>query len=324
MSVVANGGAGRRRAFTLIELLVVIAIIGILIALLLPAVQKAREAAMTVKCKNNLKQIGLALTNYHDAYESFPDGSFCTNTSVCYQNWGISILPFLEQGNLFQLFDFPKSTNENQPPAALAQLVATFVCPTDPDAFTAIVPYAGPGQSKKQKYMPGNYKGVEGVTELDHYWDRYDDASWLEDKGWHNRRGVLHVSRANKGLKAEPLRSITDGASNTIVVGEYTTTTGDSHRAFWAYTYWEWSLSSVSPGRPWTLLPSYDECASIDQKNGGNGNHSPCKRGWSSLHTGGINFLFCDGSVRLIPRTINMDVLAALATVDGGESVGDF
>jgi prepilin-type N-terminal cleavage/methylation domain-containing protein/prepilin-type processing-associated H-X9-DG protein len=313
----------QRAAFTLIELLVVIAIIGVLIALLLPAVQKVREAAMSLKCRNNLKQLVIGLTTYHDAHGSYPDGSYCTTTNACYQDWAISILPYIEQDPLYKLFDFSK-TNENQPPAALSQLVTTFACPTDPTGFAPLVPYAGPGQSKQLKYMPSNYKGMQGVTLQDYYWDRFDNAGYLVDNGFTNFRGVLHVTRAAKGLKAEAIHRITDGTSNTIIVGEYTTRTGESHRAFWAYSYWEWNLSSVSPARPWTLLPDYDECCAIDQSKGGNANHSPCKRGWSSLHTAGINFAFCDGSVKLIRRDVDMSLLVKLATIGAGEVVGEY
>jgi prepilin-type N-terminal cleavage/methylation domain-containing protein/prepilin-type processing-associated H-X9-DG protein len=312
-------------AFTLIELLVVIAIIGVLIALLLPAVQKAREAAMSLKCRNNLKQIGLGLTNHHDAHGRFPDGSYCTNNNACFQNWAISILPFIEQDSLHNLFDFKNKKNEQQPPEALQQLVTTFVCPTDPSGFKPTNPYAGPGQSKP--YMPSNYKGVEGITEyalFEYYFDRVDTATVLVNLNKENNRGLLHVNVPVKGLKAEAFHRITDGTSATISVGEYTTNTGASHRAFWAYAYWEWSLSSVSLDRPWTLLPDYDECAAIDQAHGGGGNHSACKRGWSSLHTAGINFLFCDGSVKLIHRHINMKVLGGLATISGGELLGEY
>ena len=317
--------------FTLIELLVVIAIIGILIALLLPAVQKIRASAHSLKCKNNLRQIGLALLNYESEFQKFPDGSYCTGGNTCFQDWAIAILPFIEQDNLYRQFDFhdyqtPAGLNENQPASALAQLVSTFVCPTDPDAFQAMHPYAGPGSGKL--YMPSNYKAVEGVIPsspyADTYWDRYDNAGTLVDAGHKPLRGLLHVRRLDKGLMAETVSAITDGLSNTLMVGEYTTTTADSHRAFWAYAYWEWNSSAVVPTKPWTLLPSYDDCGAQETAHGGAGDWSPCKRGWSSLHPGGINFVFCDGAVRRGSRQIDMNILAALATIAGGEVVGDY
>jgi prepilin-type N-terminal cleavage/methylation domain-containing protein/prepilin-type processing-associated H-X9-DG protein len=317
--------------FTLIELLVVIAIIGVLIALLLPAVQKIREAANSVKCRNNLKQIGLALLNYENNFGSFPNGSYCT-ASGCFEDWAISILPFVEQDNLYREFDFhqhqaPAGLNENQPASALGQLVRTFVCPTDPDAFQAINPYGGPGASNL--YMPSNYKAMEGVIPTnpyqDKYWDRYDDCLYLVLGHHQNLRGMFHVFRPDWGLFTERVGTITDGLSNTIAVGEYTTTTGESHRAFWAYSYWEWTSSAVVPDAPWTLLPSYDDCSKQEVAyRPNNTDVSPCKRGWSSLHSGGINFAFGDGAVRVIKREVDMNVLAALATVSNGEVIGDY
>jgi prepilin-type N-terminal cleavage/methylation domain-containing protein len=230
------GSAPRRYGgFTLIELLVVMAIIGVLVALLLPAVQKIRESANNTKCKNNLRQIGLGLFHYQTNFRKFPDGSHCTKNDNCFQDWAISILPFIEQDNLYREFDFKQyqvaGLNENQTPAALAQLVKTFVCPTDPDAFQPVNPSGGPGSSKA--YMPSNYKAVEGVIPsnpyLDKFWDRWDNAGDLMSLGYKNLRGVLHVTRPDLGLVAEAARDITDGLSNTIIVGEYTTTTGFSH-----------------------------------------------------------------------------------------------
>jgi prepilin-type N-terminal cleavage/methylation domain-containing protein/prepilin-type processing-associated H-X9-DG protein len=323
MVAAARSAQRPRSGFTLIELLVVIAIIGVLIALLLPAVQKVREAALNLQCRNNLKQIGLGLHNFENTNGKFPDGSYCTGTNNCYQDWAISILPYVEQQNLFVEFS-PTTLAEDQPASAREYLVKLFVCPSDTSSYQAIIPYAGPALSKQRPFMPGTYKAVEGVTEhpnmlADHYWDRYDNTTQLLGASGATRyRGVLHTSVPDRGFGAERVSDITDGLSNTIMVGEYCTLTADVHRGFWAYSYWEWNQSSVSWNKPYTLLPSYDQCAALDPS----GDKSPCKRGWSSLHTGGINFLLCDGSVRILRRTIDMVTLAELATIAEGVSVG--
>src|SRR5437763_3681668 len=134
----------RRPAFTLIELLVVIAIIAVLIGLLLPAVQKVREAAARMSCSNNLKQIGLALHNYHDANGTFPSGTeercpsniaFGSNAGCTYYaNWSISILPYIEQGNLANLYDFTKPNympGYPQNMVAVQTQIKVFQCPSD-------------------------------------------------------------------------------------------------------------------------------------------------------------------------------------------------
>jgi prepilin-type N-terminal cleavage/methylation domain-containing protein/prepilin-type processing-associated H-X9-DG protein len=317
----------RRRAFTLIELLVVIAIIAILIGLLLPAVQKVREAAARTKCMNNLKQIGLALHNYQSDYGNFPIGSRCTSLNTCYENWAISILPHIEQGGLDSLY-VKNQLNESPANAAVRQArVPIFVCPTDPGGFEPILPYAGPGSG--QKYMPGSYRGMGGLSDGPNYWDRYDQlgASVLVNAGHRNWRGPLHVSNSNVQLKSERIDDITDGTATTILAGEYLTTTiaSQSHRIFWGYGYWEWSLGAAAKGvnggtAPYMLLPSYDDCAAQDPDGG----DSRCKRGFSSLHTGVINFVMCDGSVKGISRNINMTVFEALATIAGGEAITDY
>jgi prepilin-type N-terminal cleavage/methylation domain-containing protein len=313
-----------RQGFTLIELLVVIAIIAILIGLLLPAVQKVREAANRTTCTNNLKQIGVAMHNYHGTFKKFPPGSRATDTNSCYENWAIAILPYMEQDALKNLYHDTKLNEDPLNNQVQTARVTIFVCPTDPDQFTPIHPYAGPGVN--QLYMPGSYKGMEGLSDGTHYWDRYDDAGTLVDAGHGNWRGVLHVTRANKSLGQERIDSIKDGTSSTILVGEYTTKTAQEHRGFWGYSYWEWSLSAVSTTTtggpaPYILLPDILACKALETDNG---SYSACKRGWSSLHPGIINFLMCDGSVQPISQSVDMRVLQALATIANGEVVGEY
>jgi prepilin-type N-terminal cleavage/methylation domain-containing protein/prepilin-type processing-associated H-X9-DG protein len=326
----------RRDGFTLIELLVVIAIIAILIGLLVPAVQKVREAAARLQCQNNLKQIGLAVHNYHDVYKKFPAGNVYKQNVKgkfdYYDTWAISILPFIEQGPLYKLWD-PTVPNAiaNSPNMALLRQshVPIYECPSDPNSFTPDKPDSGPGGETglpRPVCMPGSYRGVAGADWGGQDWgqdqngpnENWDDATqvtWLMP--FHPAaRGVFHSTRPGVA-SAERIASIIDGTSNTLMVGEYATTTHLSRRTFWAYAYTSYNLSCVTYAQSRTLLADFDLC---DKTAPGGTNQ--CKRAWGSLHTGIINFVFCDGSVRTISTSIDMNVvMPALATIAGGEVI---
>src|SRR5262245_10399427 len=155
---------GRRPAFTLIELLVVIAIIAVLIALLVPAVQRAREAANRTTCTNNLKQMGIALHNYENSYNIFPAGSVHLHptSGLANINWGISLLPFLEQGNLANNYNpnLPQNDPVNVP--VLQTIMRIYVCPTDPNPNRLEAPAAG--NLATTPIATGSYKAMSGAT----------------------------------------------------------------------------------------------------------------------------------------------------------------
>jgi len=308
-----HGGRCRQsRGFTLVELLVVIAIIGLLVALLLPAVQAAREAARRSQCGSNMRQIGLALHNYHDVQKSFPPGSIFLGTCCSdesYVSWPISLLPYLEQVPLSERYDHNETNESSVNQFLREQFVSVYACPSEPNTRVLMEPESGPAHDLKILYMPGSYRGVGGRSDGTGWWDNFPQYLTLP-RHW---AGALHV--VDGRLRPESFPSITDGTSNTLFVGEYGTRSRIPRRTFWAYSYASYNKSDVTP-QSRTLLNDFDRCTAI----GGPGGIQACSRGWGSFHPGVVQFLLVDGSVRPISRQVNMTLLAEAATIAGSES----
>jgi prepilin-type processing-associated H-X9-DG protein len=277
----------------LVELLVVIAIIGILIALLLPAVQAAREAARRSSCKNNLKQIGLALQNYHSALGQFPPGVLGTTGSTAaghlLHTWQALLLPFLEQSNTQNAYDFNVRFDHPNNAAIVLTPLAVYLCPTSKDEIVA------------NQYAPSHYAGNAGVTQ------GQDD-------------GVLYpMSKIN-------FRHIIDGTSNTIAAGELAYDIGGWARG--ANNSGGGGGGGGSQGFARAVLRWW-RCSSACAKPGMNPPETTCSTScerrfqFSSLHDGGCHFVFADGHVSYVGETIHVDVFRGLLTREGLETGGE-
>jgi prepilin-type N-terminal cleavage/methylation domain-containing protein/prepilin-type processing-associated H-X9-DG protein len=303
----------RRSAFTLIELLVVIAIIAVLIGLLLPAVQKVREAAARTQCTNQLKQIGLGLHNYHDSYSMLPAGYATPRVNnIPTGNWARSILAYMEQGNVKVIDDRVVAALKAAPtvePADWATLrgmkIKFLACPSDPRG----------GQSA---YDNSGYAGY---------------TSYLSVAGDEGTTGTTFITR---GVLAEnsttTLQGITDGTSNTILVGERPAPSGPGQTNDWGW--WTHGLGDVSlPIRNQDQFTDSGK-SNIDWSYTGTpcSNFAPfvfragsfqnaCDQNhfWSG-HAGGANWLWGDGSVRFLPYSASA-ITIQLATYNGGEVV---
>lgn len=279
-----------RRAFTLIELLVVIAIIAILIGLLLPAVQKVREAAARAKCQNNLKQIGLACHSYHDGNDGLPPGytsaqNYVDGTSDLSPGWGWGtyLLPYLEQGNLYFQLDLKNPVASS---AAIQTRLLAYICPSDvvpasafavTDAFGTTVATAG----------PSSYAACIGG----------DETATTDQMGL----GIFYRNSRTQFV------AITDGTSNTIMVGERA---WSNAKGVWsgAITNAVCSRGSMNscPGSPLGSSPAPSLVLAHSHLNNTNTDTDGGLDDFSSRHIGGSNFAFADGSVRFI-RSVPSD-----------------
>jgi prepilin-type N-terminal cleavage/methylation domain-containing protein/prepilin-type processing-associated H-X9-DG protein len=288
----------RRRGFTLVELLVVISVVGVLIALLLPAVQAAREAARCIQCKNNLKQIALAALNYHDVNNALPQGimdqqSFPTPSPYPHTTTGsifVSLLPYLEEKPVFDAVNFNLNMY-NAPNFTISGVgIGALWCPSD---FNV----------SQSKTLPDGSLLDPGAVTM-HYSSYAGNAgTWFLDWGQQpvpqdgKMNGLFHIN------SAVTFAQITDGTSNTMAFGERAHSLLDDVSAL--YWHW-WTSGNYGDTLFCTLFPmnSFRKTSSIYGTNG-NASTDPYVSGASSLHPGGCNFAFADGSVWFIKDSIN-------------------
>ena len=303
----------RKKGFTLVELLVVIAIIGILVALLLPAVQAAREAARRMQCGNNMKQIGLAMHNYHDVYKNFPAGSW----GCCWGTWMIAIQPFMEQRQLFEQYSFHRKWGNPAPddqryssavnlPVTRTRLQA-HTCPSDMKnaPISNITSHNYAANFGNTGYAaPATLNGV-----------RYDQAPFAYIGG-----------TADLG-KIVGLASILDGTSNTMMVAEVLQGLGSDLRGF---VWWGDASSFSAYLTPNSALPdriyTAGYCQNLPLRNlpcAVSSATDPTMFAARSRHPGGVQVTLCDASTRFVSSTIALNTWRAIGSSQGGETVGD-
>ena len=284
--------------FTLIELLVVIAIIAVLVGLLVPAVQKVREAANRMSCSNNIKQIGLGLHNYHSTHGKFPPmsryqakpGTTASGEQAEKGTLWVYILPYIEQDNIFKLSAFPSprnpSVDSNGPASYASKTIKTYLCPSDSSN--------SPAETWTDGWVVSNYVA------------NHDAFHNPNDGGW--------MSAWDSGQSSYQARvTYPDGSSNTLGVTEayarckdqgtlwaHETVTPDWHAMFN-----DWNARGVNS--KFQVMPKNSSCNV----------HLP-----QQIHTGGINALMMDGSVRNVGSSVNVNNWAAVLTPNGGETLG--
>ena len=323
----------KRRGFTLIELLVVIAIIAILIALLLPAVQQAREAARRSTCKNAMKQIGLALHNYHDTHRTFPPGcvvgkgttgtGWCSNggassgaTGYARAPWTVMILPQLEQTALYTSFNFSQgftsstnvvgsASNDTQQRLPLP----LYQCPSDPN---------GGSQVPNLNYF-GVMGGGSGATAIagPPAIPAFSCATQTNQRAFY-KNGVFYPNSSTQ------IRDLTDGTSNTLLVGETKYNLTPTGRADGIHTLWASGTKFDASGLPFTMAGAELGINSSSNHGGNSDTLNIQSRIFGSFHTGGAQFLRGDGAVQFISENVDLTIYRLAAIADDGNPLGDF
>jgi len=296
-----------RKGFTLIELLVVIAIIAVLIALLLPAVQQAREAARRSQCKNNIKQLGLALHNYHDTARTMPPGAIQSfSTGLNEATWITMCLPYFDQANLYMMANFSSTFGGSGPNnVILGTSLPMMLCPSDNEVALALP--GSPGWAR------GNYVANSGIGPL---------TSTENPNPAGRTAGPFTMNSKVK------MSDFIDGTSNTVLVSELLKVKGDDFRGVMHYPEGPMYQHDRSPntGVPDEFRGSL--CISTVR--------APCTgvyTAWNnrqiriaarSNHVGGVHVLLGDGSGRFVSENINLGTWQALSTMDKGEVIGEF
>ncbi len=292
----------RRAAFSLVELLVVIAIIALLVALLLPAVQMARAAARRTQCKNRLKQIGIALHNYHGSHQAFPPGWIGVSNGLPLAGggpgwgWASMMLPSMERASLYKSINFGAAINDPSNVAILNNALPGYRCPSDPSDPRWPIRSTGAPANVLAQLPSANYVGSFGTGDV-------ASCGAIPAGRICFGNGVFYHNSTIR------MRDLRDGASHTIMVGERKT----DRNAGWHSTW----VGAVPGGR--------DSFARVV----GTSDHTPNDRAghfedYSSFHSDGAQFLMGDGSVHLISDSINDRVFRAITTRKGGETDDNF
>jgi prepilin-type N-terminal cleavage/methylation domain-containing protein len=293
----------RRRGFTLVELLVVISIIAVLLALVLPAVQRVRESASRLRCANNLKQIGLALHMYHDTYGRLPN----SRISDLHATWAVLILPYVEQDNLYRQWNLPLTYYDQSPVARLTP-VPLYYCPSRRSPQTDPVASIASDQNDDLVQLGPHVPGALGDYGACTGTDNCDGADCT---GAYNGAFRVGSDQFGRYIGAVAFAQIRDGLSNTFFVGEKHVQLDNFGKreldcSLYNGDYWKCSTRSAGPNYPLARSPS-DSSVSF-----------------GSYHPGICQFVMGDGSVRPLSTGTDPGILALLANIADGQSIPDF